>query len=107
MSHALTISTHGSSPDQLDYTAGVVPTAFVDKTKDALPPAFHKSVAWQRLNDAERAVFSLYDAEAMDGLPLSVQVVGGRFAEEKVLEGMKLLTNALRDSGKPFVQREF
>lgn len=43
----------------------------------------------------------------MHGLPLSVQIVGGRFAEEKVLEGMKQLETALRDSGRPFVQKEF
>lgn len=60
-----------------------------------------------RLNDLERAVWSLYDADAMDGLPLAVQVVGGRFQEENVLAGMKVLDVALRESGRPFVQKEF
>ena len=59
------------------------------------------------MHDAARAVWSLYDAEQMDGLPLAVQVVGGRFQEEKVLEGMKLIDVALRESGQPFVQKEF
>ncbi len=62
---------------------------------------------YRNLNDAERAVWSLYDASAMNGLPLAVQVVGGRFEEEKVLEGMKVLEAALRDTGRPFVQKEF
>ena len=60
-----------------------------------------------QLNDLERAVWSLYDADAMDGLPLAVQVVSGRWQEEKVLAGMKLLDVALRKSGRPFVQKEF
>ena len=92
--------------EQLDYAAGVVPVTFVDKTVDALPSDFMEN-QWQRLNDLERGVWSLYDADAMDGLPLAVQVVAGRFQEEKALAGMKLLDVALRDSGCPFVQKEF
>ena len=83
-----------------------MPVTFVDSTKDALPADF-KTGPWLKFNDAERAVWSLYDAAGMDGLPLAVQVVGGRFEEEKVLQGMKLLDVALRDCGTPFVQREF
>lgn len=92
---------------QLDYSAGVVPTTFVDKTLDALPPDFHTSPAYQNLNDAERNVYSLYDPDAMHGLPLSVQVTGGRLEEEKTLEGMRCVESALRESGRPFIQREF
>ena len=62
---------------------------------DALPPNFKQTYQYARLNDVERQVWSLYNADAMHGLPLSVQVVGGRFAEEKVLEGMKQLETAL------------
>lgn len=43
----------------------------------------------------------------MEGLPLSVQVVGGRLEEEKVLEGMKLLKDALIASGKGFLPKAF
>ncbi|KAI0341449.1 amidase signature enzyme [Trametopsis cervina] len=91
----------------LDYSAGVVPTTFVDKDLDALPEDFKQSETYQWLNDAERDVFSLYDADAMHGLPLAVQISGGRLEEEKVLEGMKLLEIALRDSGRPFIQKRF
>ncbi|KAJ3558890.1 hypothetical protein NM688_g666 [Phlebia brevispora] len=90
----------------LDYPAGVVPVTFVDSTLDALPED-HNTNTWPTLNDAERAVWSLYDATAMDGLPLGVQIAGGRFEEEKVLEGMKLLDTALRDASRPFVPKEF
>ena len=79
---------------------------YVDSKKDALPEDF-RTTTWPGLNDVERAVWSLYDPVAMDGLPLGVQIVGGRFEEEKVLEGMKLLSAALRDTGRPFVQKEF
>lgn len=84
-----------------------MPVTFVDNTQDALPADFEKSDTWRNFNDIERAIWSLYDAAEMDGLPLAVQVVGSRFEEEKVLEGMKLLEAALRESGRPFVQKEF
>lgn len=92
---------------KLDFTAGVVPTCFVDKALDALPPHFSETQTYLHLSDAERAVFSLYDAESMHGLPLAVQVAGKRFEEEKVLEGMQILERALEASGRPFVQKEF
>ncbi|KAI0694198.1 amidase signature enzyme [Cytidiella melzeri] len=91
----------------LDYTAGVVPAAFVDRELDALPENLMQTERYAYLNDAERAVWSLYDANAMHGLPLSVQVIGGQLQEEKVLEGMKQLETALRESGRPFIQKEF
>lgn len=92
---------------QLDFTAGVVPTTFVNKDLDALPPNFTQSDTYLHFNDAERAVYSLYDAQSMHGLPLGVQVAGKRFEEEKVLEGMQFIERALHASRKPFVQREF
>lgn len=59
------------------------------------------------MHDIARDVFSLYDAKAMDGLPVSVQVVGGRYEEEKVLEGMTIIEHALRVAGHPFVPKHF
>ena len=92
---------------QLDFVAGVVPTSYVDKTLDTLPPNFHDTPLYASLSDAEREVFSLYDAEAMHGLPLAVQIVGKRFEEEKVLEGMQIVRRALQASERSFVQRDF
>lgn len=80
---------------------------FVDKDLDALPSNFSDTQTYTHLNDAERSVFTLYDAEAMHGLPLAVQVIGKRFEEEKVLEGMQLVECALKASGRPFFQKEF
>ena len=41
----------------------------------------------------------------MHGLPLGVQVVGRRLEEEKVLEGMQVIENALREQGSVFASR--
>jgi Asp-tRNA(Asn)/Glu-tRNA(Gln) amidotransferase A subunit family amidase len=43
----------------------------------------------------------------MHGLPVGVQVVGRRFEEEKVLQGMKIIENALEGCGRKFIPREF
>ena len=59
------------------------------------------------MSDVARAVYSLYDAKAMHGLPLSVQIVGGRFEEEKVLEGMAIIDRALRAAGQGFIPQDF
>lgn len=84
-----------------------MPMAFVDKALDALSANFTQSETYQRFNDVERAVYSLYDPEAMHGLPLGVQIAGQRFEEEKVLEGMQVVERALKAAGKPFIPREF
>lgn len=92
---------------QLDFTAGVVPAGTVDRSLDALPDNFRETEAYNKLNDAARSMYTCYDPVAMDGLPLGVQIVGRRFEEEKVLEGMKVLENAFKETGRAFVQKEF
>ena len=47
-------------------------------------------------NEVARSAYDMYDAEAMKGLPVGVQIVGQRLEEEKVLEGMKLLEITLK-----------
>lgn len=75
----------------LDYTAGVLPVTHVDKSKDQLPAGFKLN----KLNGIARGAFKLYDANAMHGLPIGVQVVGRRLEEEKVLAIMKRVEDAL------------
>lgn len=41
----------------------------------------------------------MYDARAMAGLPVGIQVVGQRLQEEKVLAGMSLVEGVLRKNG--------
>lgn len=59
---------------QFDCTAGIVPITHVDKELDDLSAGFEV----QNLNGVAQGAYKLYDAEAMHGLPVGVQVVGRR-----------------------------
>ena len=59
------------------------------------------------MNDISRALHELYDADAMDGLPVGIQVIGRRLEEEKVLAGMKVVKEALAANGTVFTPTEF
>ena len=59
------------------------------------------------MNDISRALHELCDADAMDGLPLGVQVIGRRLEEEKVLAGMKIVKEALAENGTVFTPKRF
>ncbi|KAG1871490.1 amidase signature domain-containing protein [Suillus subluteus] len=91
----------------LDYVAGVLPVTFVDRDSDALPKDFMKSADYKNMGLISKGAYSVYDADKMHGLPLGVQVVGRRFEEEKVLQGMKIVEDALEGSGRKFIPREF
>ncbi|KAL8392630.1 hypothetical protein RB595_002720 [Gaeumannomyces hyphopodioides] len=75
----------------LDYTAGVLPVTRVDKVKDKLPATFN----FKKLNGVAQGAYKHYDAEAMHGLPVGVQIIGRRLEEEKVLAAMKVVEDAL------------
>lgn len=91
----------------LDYAAGCMPVTFVDKTIDSLPSDFNSSQEYLHLNDISRDLHSLYDADAMHGLPIGVQVVGRRLEEEKVLAGMRVVQEALAANGVVFTPKKF
>lgn len=80
---------------------------FVDKTLDALPSNFAETPEYGRLNDIARGVYSVYDAQGMNGLPVGVQVVGRRLEEERVLGGMKVIRAALAAAGNAFKAKLF
>ncbi|KAE9373330.1 amidase [Stipitochalara longipes BDJ] len=63
----------------LDYPAVVFPVGKVDKNIDILPNDF---VA---LSGKDEENWALYDAAEFHGLPISLQLVGRRFEDEKVL----------------------
>lgn len=65
----------------------------VDKALDKLSPDF----SIKELNGVAQGAYKLYDAEAMHGLPVGVQIVGRRLEEEKVLAIMKTVEDALGD----------
>ncbi|KLO20755.1 amidase signature enzyme [Schizopora paradoxa] len=90
----------------LDYAAGVLPITTVDRLKDALPSNFRKDV-YPKMNTVAKGCYENYDAKDMEGLPVGVQVVGKRFEEEKVLEGMKIIEAALKSKGQVFKKGVF
>jgi len=51
----------------------------------------------KRLNGVAYGAYRHYDAVAMHGLPVAVQVVGKRLEEEKVLAVMQRIEDALGD----------
>lgn len=65
----------------------------VDRVKDQLPSGFNI----RKLNGVAQGAYKLYDAEAMHGLPVGVQVIGRRLEEEKVLAIMHRVEDALGD----------
>jgi hypothetical protein len=80
---------------QLDYTCGVMPVTHVDRALDQLPADFKL----RKLNGVARGAYMYYDADAMHGLPVGVQVVGQRLEEEKVLAVMERI-EAMLGEGK-------
>jgi hypothetical protein len=80
---------------QLDYTCGIIPVTHVSEELDQLPPSF----SLRSLNGVARGAYMHYDATAMHGLPVAVQVVGQRLQEEKVLAIMTRIEAALDRHG--------
>ncbi|KZT59894.1 amidase signature enzyme [Calocera cornea HHB12733] len=81
----------------LHYPAGVVPVTRVQPTDvwpDA-PPAERDPGSVMLRTEMRR----VYDAHAMTGLPVGVQVVGRPWEEERVLEAMAVLDAALGPRG--------
>lgn len=67
----------------------------VDPVKDALPSTFN----FKKLNGVAQGAYKHYNAVAMAGLPVGVQVVGRRLQEEKVLAIMERCEDALDRHG--------
>lgn len=51
------------------------------------------------MSSIARNAYRNYDAKAMHGLPIGVQIVGRRLEEEKVLESMKVVQSLLQTNG--------
>lgn len=63
----------------LDYTSVVVPVTTADKKTDSYP------VDFKPLSEEDKNIQAIYDPEIFDGAHVSVQIVGRRFTEEKML----------------------
>lgn len=77
----------------------------MDKEIDRLPDNFTASDQYASIGPVAKLAYSVYDAEAMHGLPLGIQVVGRRLEEERVLEAMKVIEDALKEQGTVFTGR--
>ena len=73
----------------------------VDRIRDGVLPG-----AFRARNAVEAGAWAGYDADAMHGLPVGVQVVGRRYEEEKVIEGMKLVERLLAEQGEAYGDRK-
>lgn len=80
---------------------------YVNRESDALPEDFQTSKEYKRLGVPAKSAYSVYDAAAMDGLPVGVQVIGRRFEEERVLQAMKVVESALEGCGRKFTPKAF
>jgi len=78
----------------LDYTCGIMPITHVDRQLDALPAGF----STKGMNGVAKGAYMYYDADAMHGLPVAVQIVGQRLEEEKVLSIMSRIEGLLDQS---------
>lgn len=63
----------------LDYTSVVVPVTLANKSMDQY------TTGYMPINDQDKKAFEDYDADIYDGAHVSVQIVGRRYTEEKML----------------------
>lgn len=75
----------------------MLPITHVDRALDTFDRKLFKP-----RNCIERDIYKHYDADAMHGLPVGVQIVGQRLEEEKVLEGMKIVEGLLNAEGRAY-----
>lgn len=74
----------------LDYTAVTIPVTLADKSIDVADKSF------KALSDADQQAYDDYDAEIYDGAHVSIQLVGRRFQEEKILTLAEYISGALK-----------
>lgn len=64
--------------------------AFADKKVDKA------RASWKALNEKDAAIQADYDPEFYDGTPVTLQCVGRRLEDEKVLEMTGIIAGALK-----------
>lgn len=73
-----------------DYPVCTFPVAFADKNLDA------KRSDFTPLSEKDAAIQADYDPEFYDGTPITLQCVGRRLEDEKVLEMTGIIADALK-----------
>ncbi|CAI7577600.1 unnamed protein product [Penicillium glandicola] len=77
----------------LGYAALAVPVTTVSKTKDVPDEEW---LAHVPRNDGDRFNKQQYDINLVEGMPVGIQVVGGRFGEEKCVAVAKVIEQAMQ-----------
>ncbi|KAI1506266.1 amidase signature domain-containing protein [Biscogniauxia marginata] len=82
-------SPYTSTLNILDYTTIVVPVTFADKDIDAIDPEFVP------MNENDKRNMESYDPHKYHGAPATIQLVGRRLDEERLLSIAQLVVDAL------------
>ncbi|KAF9230165.1 amidase signature domain-containing protein [Melanogaster broomeanus] len=86
----------------VDSPVGTVPVTRVDPATDALPAGFIPGATGGSTIFEKRMYVgpdAAYNCETMAGIPVGVQIVGRKWEDEKVLEMMRVVDDALGDRG--------
>ncbi|KAH8684653.1 acetamidase-like protein [Tricladium varicosporioides] len=75
----------------LDYPVCTFPVSFANKDLDK------KRTGWKPLNEKDAALQADYDPEFYHGTPITLQCVGRRMEDEKVLEMTGIIVEALKN----------
>jgi amidase len=78
----------------IDYPAVVIPAGQVSKELDS--EAASTMHAYQPRNPLDEWNWNLFDVNAMDGMPIGVQIVARRLHEERALGAAKAINSILR-----------
>jgi amidase len=81
----------------VDFAALAIPAIKASASKD-VGSAEWKSDSWTARDVSDEFNHQQYDAELVDGMPVGVQVVGGRFGEERCLAVAKVIEELLARS---------
>lgn len=88
----------------LDCPVGSIPVTRVDPKLDTLPNDWLASTISNipSSKEVDKILYGTkwgYDANAMEGLPVGIQLVGKKWEDEKVVEMMKVVDAALGERG--------
>jgi hypothetical protein len=88
----------------LDCPVGSIPVTRVDPKLDTLPKDWLTTTngSTPSSKTSEKQLYGKewgYDADAMEGLPVGIQLVGKKWEDEKVIEMMKVVDAALGERG--------
>ncbi|KAL8736716.1 MAG: hypothetical protein Q9166_000082 [cf. Caloplaca sp. 2 TL-2023] len=81
---------YSSIVNLLDYTSCTLPVTTVDKNIDTMDPSF------EPVNELDQNVMANYDPDIYDGAHVSVQLMGRRLQEEKVLAVTEYVAGLLK-----------